>query len=184
MKTAEASTKIKWGIDKAHSEIGFKIKHLMIANVRGTFKDFDGSIYTTGLDFMTAEIDFWLDPSSIDTVDEKRDDHLKSADFFDVEHFKEINFSGNTCEKTDKEHTYILYGDLTIKGIKKQVKMEIEFSGIVRDPWGNQKAIFSINGKINRTDWGLNWNAALEAGGILVGEDVWINCDLQLQKQA
>src|ERR1700740_1320908 len=109
--------KQKWILDPAHSEIGFKVKHLMIANVRGSFNEFDASIYTTGDDFMTAEIDFWLNPASVDTGDEKRDAHLKSADFFDVENFKEINFIGNTYEIVDNDGSYTLYGDLTIKGI-------------------------------------------------------------------
>ena len=176
--------KTKWGIDTSHSEIGFKIKHLMVANVRGNFREFDASIYTTGEDFMTAEIDFWVDPSSINTNDEKRDEHLKSADFFDVENFKEINFTGNTYKEVDKDGSYELYGDLTIKGIKKQVKFSVEFGGVVKDPWGNEKAIFTVNGKINRKDWGLTWNAALETGGVLVSEDVSISCELQLVKQS
>jgi len=183
MKATQSDTTTKWSIDTAHSEVGFKVKHLMIANVRGNFKEFDGSIYTTGEDFMTAEIDFWVNPASVDTGDDKRDEHLKSADFFDVEQYREINFTGNTYEKTSKDGVYLLYGDLIIKGIKKQVKLEVEFSGLAKDPWGNQKAIFQINGKINRKDWGLNWNAALESGGVLVSEDVWINCELQLTKQ-
>ena len=177
-------TKTKWGIDHAHSEIGFKVKHLMIANVRGTFKEFDASIYTTGEDFMSAEIDFWLNPASINTGDEKRDAHLRSADFFDVENFKEINFMGNTYEEVDKDGSYELYGDLTIKGIKKRIKLDVEFGGVVKDPWGNHKAGFTLNGKINRKDWGLVWNGALEAGGVLVGEEVRISCEVELVKQS
>jgi len=184
METTAATTKTKWGIDLAHSEIGFKVKHLMIANVRGTFKEFDASIYTTGEDFMSAEIDFWLNPASVDTGDEKRDAHIKSADFFDAEHFKEINFTANSYEDVDHDGSYELYGDLTIKGIKKRIKLDVEFGGVVKDPWGNEKAVFTINGKINRKDWGLNWNAALEAGGVLVSEDVWISCEVQLAKQS
>jgi len=156
----------------------------MFANVRGTFKEFEASIYTTGEDFMTAEIDCWIDPASINTGDEKRDEHLKSADFFDVENFKEINFTGNTYTEVDKDGSYELYGDLTIKGIKKQVKFDVEFGGVVKDPWGNEKAIFNVNGKINRKDFGLTWNAALETGGVLVSEDVWISCEIQLAKQS
>jgi len=184
METAEVMTKTKWGIDPVHSQIGFRVKHLMITNIRGAFKEFDGSIYTTGEDFMTAEIDFWINPASVDTGDEKRDAHLKSADFFDVENFKEINFTGNTYEEVDKDGSYELYGDITIKGIKKQVKLDVEFGGVMKDLWGNHKAGFTINGKINRKDWGLNWNGVLEAGGVLVGEDVWINCEVQLVKQS
>jgi polyisoprenoid-binding protein YceI len=184
METTEVSSKIKWSLDPAHSDIGFKVKYLLFTNVRGSFEEFDASIYTTGEDFMTAEIDCWINPASINTGDEKRDAHLKSADFFDVENFKEINFTANTYENVDNDGSYELYGDLTIKGIKKQVKLDVEFGGVVKDPWGNHKAVFNINGKINRKDWGLNWNAALETGGVLVSEDVWISCEVQLTKQS
>jgi len=183
MTTTAETTKTKWVIDPFHSEIGFKVKHLMFTNVRGSFKEFEGSIYTTGEDFMSAEIDFWINPASVNTGDEKRDGHLRSADFFDVENHKEINFTANTYENVDKDGSYILYGDLAIKGIKKQIRLEVEFGGIIKDPWGSSKAVFNINGKINRKDWGLNWNTALEAGGVLVSEDVWISCEVQLVKQ-
>jgi polyisoprenoid-binding protein YceI len=182
METTVINTKTKWNIDTDHSEIGFKVKHLMVANVRGSFKEFDGSIYTTDEDFLSAEIDFWINPASITTRNDNRDTHLRSADFFDVENFKEINFTGNTFEKLDEDN-YALYGDLSMKGIKKQIKLNVEFGGVIKDPWGNHKAIFTINGKINRKEWGLNWNAALETGGVLVSDDVWINCELQLAKQ-
>ena len=180
----ENLVKTKWGIDPAHSEIGFKIKYLMITYVRGPFNEFDASIYTTDEDFMTSEIDFWLDPASISTGDEKRDAHLKSAEFFDVENFKEINFIGDSYENVDRDGSYELYGTLTIKGIKKQIKLDVEFGGVMKDPWGNEKAGLTINGKINRKDWDLNWNTALESGGILVGEDVYISCDVLLTKQS
>ncbi|GBL36121.1 UPF0312 protein MW2606 [Filimonas sp.] len=177
-------TKTKWGIDPSHSEIGFKVKHLMISNVRGTFSEYEASIYTTGDDFMSAEIDFWLDPVSVNTRDEQRDGHLKAADFFDVENFKEISFVANTYENVDNAASYELYGDLTIKGITKRIKLDVEFGGVVKDPWGNAKAAFTINGKINRKGWGLTWNAALETGGLLVSEEVWIHCEIQLVKTA
>lgn len=180
----EESTKIKWGIDPVHSEISFKVKHLMITNVKGVFREFDASIYTTGENFMTSEIDFWMNPASVDTGDAKRDEHLKSVDFFDVENHKQISFTGNTYEKVDNDGSYELYGDLTIKGITKQIKLDVEFGGVMKDPWGNEKAGFTINGKINRKDWGLNWNAALESGGVLVSEDVRISCEVQLVKQS
>src|SRR4030095_2446311 len=131
METTAVTTKTKWGIDPVHSEISFKVKHLMITNVRGTFKEFDASIYTTGEDFMSAEIDFWLNPASVDTRDEKRDAHLRSADFFDVENFKEINFTANTYEDVDHDGSYELYGDLSIKGITRQIKLDVEFGGVV-----------------------------------------------------
>ena len=184
MKTTEEQTKIKWALDPAHSGITFKVKHLMITNVKGVFKEFDASIYTTGKDFMTSEIDFWMNPASVDTGDDKRDEHLKSPDFFDVEKYKQISFSGNTYEKVDDEGRYILYGDMTIKGIKKQIKLDVEFSGLAKDPWGNEKAGFTIEGTINRKDWGLNWNAALESGGVLVSDEVRISCEVQLVRKA
>jgi len=180
----ENLVKTKWGIDPAHSEIGFKIKYLMITYVKGTFNEFDASIYTTDEDFMTSDIDFWLDPASISTGDEKRDAHLKSADFFDANNFKEINFIGDSYENVDRDGSYELYGTLTIKGIRKQIKLDVEFGGVMKDPWGNEKAGLTINGKINRKDWGLNWNTALESGGILVGEDVYISCNVLLTKQS
>ncbi len=182
--TKKEPTKTKWGIDPVHSEIAFKVKHLMITNVKGVFKEFDASIYTTGEDFMTSEIDFWMNPASIDTGNADRDAHLKSADFFDVENHKQINFSGNTYEKVDDDGSYTLYGDLIIKGITKQIKLDVEFGGVMKDPWGKEKAGFTINGKINRKDWGLNWNAALETGGVLVSDDVRISCEVQLVKQS
>jgi polyisoprenoid-binding protein YceI len=174
-------TKIKWTIDPFHSEIAFKIKHLMISNVKGVFKEFEASIYTTGDDFMTAEIDCWINPASIDSGNADRDKHLKGADFFDVENHKEINFIANTYEKVDDD-SYELYGDLTIKGITKRIKLDVEFGGVMKDPWGNEKAGFAINGKINRKDWGLEWNSMLEGGGLLVSNDVWISCEVQLSK--
>lgn len=175
-------TKTKWSIDPAHSEVAFKVKHLMIANVKGLFKQFEASIVTTGDNFLTAEIDFTIDPSSIDTGAADRDGHLKGADFFDVENHKQINFVANTIEKGTADGEFAIYGDLTMKGISKQIKLDVEFGGIGQDPWGNTKAGFTVTGKINRKDWDLNWNAALEAGGVLVSDEVKINCDIQLLK--
>jgi polyisoprenoid-binding protein YceI len=154
----------------------------MLTNVKGEFKTFEASIYTTGDDFMTAEIDFWLDPASVDTRNADRDGHLRSGDFFDVENHKQINFVANSYEAVDNDGSYELYGDLTIKGITQRVKLDVEFGGVMTDPWGNKKAGFTINGKINRKDWGLNWNAALEAGGFLLSDDVHISCEVQLMK--
>ena len=184
MESREVMTKTKWAIDPAHSEIGFRVKHLVFSNVRGSFKEFDASIYTTGEDFTSAEIDFRINAASIDTGIEGRDAHLKNADFFDAEQFKEISFTASRLVAADQERHFALYGELAMKGIKKQIKLDVEFGGVVKDPWGNHKAVFSVNGKINRKDWGLNWNAALETGGILVSEDVWINCEVLLMKQS
>lgn len=180
----EILDKTKWVVDASHSEVGFKLKHLMVSTVRGVFKEYDASIYTTNEDFMTAEVDFWINPASIDTGNAQRDDHLRNSDFFDIDHFKEINFTGNTYEVVDKGGNYNIYGELTIKGISKQVKLTVAFGGIMKDPWGNEKAIFSLTGTINRKDWGLNWNMALETGGLLVSDDISINVELQLVKQS
>jgi len=176
------ATKTKWTIDPSHSEIAFKVKHLMIVNVKGVFTEYNASIYTNGDDFTTAEFDFWMNPNSLKTNDEKRDAHLRSADFFDTEHHKEITFRSNTIEKTGDDE-YELWGDLTIKGITKKIKLNVEFGGIQKDPWGGQRAGFTITGKVNRKDWELNWNAALESGGVLVGDNVNIACEVELVKQ-
>ncbi len=173
----------KWSIDPAHSEIAFKAKHLMISNVKGVFREFDASIYTTGNDFSSAKIDFWMNPSSVDTGEKKRDEHLKSADFFDVGNHKKITFVSDSFEKSGKDDRYNLSGNLTIKGVTNRIKLDVEFGGIMKDPYGNEKAGFTINGKINRKDWGLNWNAVLEAGGVMVSDEVRIICEVELLKQ-
>lgn len=183
METKEISTKTKWSIDKAHTEIEFKVKHLMISNIKGSFKEFDGSIYTTGKDFMTSEIDFWLNPKSIQTGDAKRDEHLVSSDFFDTENHKQITFVGDSFSKVDRVGHFELYGGLTMKGITKQIKLNVEFGGVMKDPWGVEKAGFTIHGLIDRNDWGLNWNTTLEAGGLLLSEQIAITCEVQLIKE-
>ncbi len=177
------SGKTKWAIDPTHSEISFKVKYLMITNVKGVFKDFSASVITTGSDFMTKDIEFTLDPGSVDTGAPDRDNHIKSADFLDAEKYGRISFSGNKIEKTDGKGTYILHGDLTIKDVTRPVKLEVEFAGVMKDPWGNEKAGYALMGKVNRRDWDLNWNTALEAGGFLLSDEVTISCDVQLVKQ-
>jgi polyisoprenoid-binding protein YceI len=180
MKTDEMT---KWAIDPAHSKVGFKIKHLMISNVLGSFREFEGEVKTVGNDFSTAAISFTLNSDSVDTDMADRDVHLKSADFFDSEKYPLITFKG-TSLKDLGDDIYELTGLLTIKDVSKNVGLSVEFGGLMNDPWGNQKAGFSINGKINRKEWGLNWNAALEAGGVLLSEDVKIDIDIELVKAA
>lgn len=170
----------RWTIDQAHSEITFKVRHLMIAHVKGTFRTFDASIYTSGKDFTTTQIDLWIDTSSITTGDSKRDEHLKGPDFFDVEIHKQIAFTSADIEKADADGNHALWGELTMKGITKKVQLTVQFGGIIIDPWGNEKAGFTLSGKINRNDWGLVWNTAMETGGILVGEEVKISCEVEL----
>ena len=171
----------KWAIDPTHSEIGFKVKHMMFTNVSGKFDQYDGSIETDENDFTTAKISFSAAIDSIDTRNSDRDNHLKSVDFFDVENHPKLTFTGKSFSKIN-ENNYELVGDLNIKDITKEVKLPVEFSGLMQDSWGNTKVGLNIEGKINRKDWGLNWNSALETGGVLVGEEVKLIIDLQLVK--
>jgi polyisoprenoid-binding protein YceI len=182
MESTQALTRTKWSLDPSHCQIGFKVKHLMVTNVGGVFNGYHGSIYTTGDNFSDAEIDLSINTGSVSTGDSKRDGHLKSADFLDAENFKEINFEGSTL-KTTNESKYVLHGDLSIKGVTKRIKLDVEFNGIVKDPYGNKKAGFEITGKISRKEFGLTWNAALETGGVVVGDEVTINCEIQLIQQ-
>jgi len=176
------TAKTTWVIDPAHSEIAFKVKHLMISNVKGSFGEFKGQLLTDGDDFTTSDISFQINPASISTGAPDRDGHLKSPDFFDVENFKEITFTSGKLAKTGKDE-FALTGDLVIKGISQPVKLDVDFGGLMTDPWGNVKAGFTLDGKINRKDFGLTWNAALEAGGVLVGDEIKLNLDVQLLKQ-
>jgi polyisoprenoid-binding protein YceI len=171
----------KWAIDPTHSKVGFKVKHLMISNVLGSLREFSGEVTTVGNDFSTSAISFSLKAASVDTEMPDRDGHLKSPDFFDAEKYPVITFDANGLKDLGDD-MYELTGSLKIKEVSKPVTLEVEFGGVMSDPWGNVKAGFSISGKINRKDWGLNWNAALEAGGVLVGEEVKINCDIELVK--
>lgn len=180
--TESVVTRTLWSIDPSHSEIGFKIRHLMLTNVKGLFKEYGAEISTDGNDFFSAEVNFWANPNSISTNDDKRDTHLRSSDFFDYEHFNKISFKSTSIEKTNND-LFRMNGELTIRGISKLISLNVEFGGIMKDPWGVEKAGFSITGKVNRKDWGLNWNAVLESGGFLVGDDVTINCEVQLVKQ-
>jgi polyisoprenoid-binding protein YceI len=183
METAvKTSNKTKWAIDPTHSEIAFKVKHLMITNVKGEFRKFHAEIESDGKDFTNASVQATIDASSIFTNEESRDAHLKSADFFDAENYKEITFVGTSFTRKSEDE-YVLNGKLTIKGVTKDVNFTVEFGGITKDPWGNEKVGFSLNGKINRTDFGLNWNAALEAGGVLVSEEVKISAEVQFVKK-
>jgi len=152
----------------------------MIAYVKGTFKTFDASIYTNADDFTTADIDLTIDPSSISTGDTKRDEHLKSPDFFDVAKHKQITFTSSTIGKPGPDGNQELWGELSMMGITKNIKLNAQFGGIVKDPWGNEKAGFTVTGKIKRSDWGLVWNANIEAGGLMVSDEVMILCEIEL----
>lgn len=168
----------KWVLDPTHSELLFKVKHLMITNVKGEFRNFEGAILALGDDFSSAKVTATVAVNSIFTNNEERDNHLKSEDFFNVEKFENITFESTKLEKVDGEN-YRLTGNLSIIGVTKEITLDVEFGGIAVDPWGNKKAGFSLTGQINRKDWGLNWNAALETGGVLVSDAVKISAELQ-----
>jgi len=171
----------KWSIDPTHTEIGFKVKHMMFTNVSGKFVSYDATITTEDDNFENANIEFSADINSINTNNADRDNHLKSGDFFDAENYPKLTFKSTSLTKNGDD--YELTGDLTLKGVTKSVTLPAEISGLMKDPWGNTKVGINIDGKINRKDWGLNYNAALEAGGVLISEDVRLNIELQLVKQ-
>lgn len=176
--------KSKWTLDPTHSEVQFKIRHLMITNVTGEFKNFSADVETEGEDFMTAKISFIADVDSVTTKNEQRDGHLKSDDFFNAEKYPQIKFVATKYENVDDDGSYELYGDLTIRGVTKNIKLDVEFGGIIKDPWGNTRAGFTINGKLDRKAFGLKWNAATEAGQFVVSDDVKIHCNVEFIKQA
>jgi len=171
----------KWALDPTHSEINFKVKHLMISTVTGAIGKFDATLESENEDFSNAKISFTADLNSINTNNEQRDGHLKSPDFFDTEKFPQMTFISDSVSKNSD--ALVVKGNLTIKGITKPIELKAELGGIGKDPWGNTKAGFSFDTKINREDFGLTWNAALESGGVLVSNDVKILGEIQLVKQ-
>ena len=178
----ETTKKTKWGLDSTHSEIGFKVKHMMITNVSGSFGTFDINVETEANDFTSGSFQFSAQVDSISTGNSDRDNHLKSGDFFDAARYPELRFVSTDLKRKNGE-TYELSGDLTIRDVTRPVKFSVEHGGIGKDPWGNEKAGFTLAGKINRTDFNLNWNAALETGGVLVSEEVRLFAEVQLVKQ-
>lgn len=175
--------KERWVSDPSHSELSFRIRHLMISNVRGAFKDFQVTAETNGNDFTDAHITLTAKVASIGTENEQRDKHLRSADFFDAENFPDLKFI-STSMQTSKEGNYVLHGELTLKGITKPVRLDVESGGLISDARHGTKAGFTISGSINRVDWGMSFNRALDTGGVGLGEEVRIFGELQLLKQA
>lgn len=165
-----------WNVDPAHSSVGFVARHLMISKVRGTFRSFTGAI-TVAPDPLASHVEAAVDLASVTTGDDGRDAHLRGSDFFDVEQHPTMTFS-STAVRRDGDG-FLLVGYLTIKGVTRPVAFDLEFDGVTADPWGNLKAGFSASTEINRKDWGLGWNVALEAGGVLLGEKVKIVLDIQ-----
>jgi len=176
----ETLTKTIWTIDQMHSEVQFKVKHLVISTVTGTFNSFEGKLESEDEEFDGAKASFQIDINSIDTNVADRDAHLKSADFFDAENHPHISFEGE-LKKQDVNH-YQLTGPLTMRGVSKEVTLDVELGGTMQDAYGQTKAGFEINGKVNRKEFGLNWSAVTEAGGVVVGDDVKLHLNIQLTK--
>lgn len=185
MMALAANAQTAWNVDASHSKLRFSVVHMMVAETEGKFKVFDGTAESkSDLDFTNAAITFSADASSIDTDDPKRDAHLRSADFFDVEKHPVITFKSTSMRPTGKGKTsYELEGDLTMHGVTKKVKLlAIGAATTVKDPYGNTKYGFRVTGKLNRKDFGLAWNAALEAGGVAVSEEVDLALSIELNK--
>lgn len=170
-----------WKIDRSHSNVGFSVTHLIISEVTGQFKSFDGNIEFSKDDLSDAKINFSIDVASISTENEGRDKHLKSDDFFNAEKFPKISFVGKSIKKVDGKK-YKLVGDFTMRDVTKSITLDVVYNGTVKDPWGNTKAGFKISGEVNRFDYNLKWNNLMEAGGAVVSKEVAISVNLELSK--
>ncbi|QFT89122.1 hypothetical protein FIU87_10730 [Bacillus sp. THAF10] len=173
--------KTVWNIDKSHSSVDFAVKHMMFATVKGGFQEYEAKVVADPTNLTDAEIEFVIDVASIDTRSSDRDAHLRSADFFDVDNHPKMTFVATNIVKAD-ENEYEVTGNLTLRGTTKSETFSVTFEGSGQDPWGNEKAGFSVEGKIKRSDYGLTWNAPLEAGGVLVGDQIKISLQLQAAK--
>ncbi|MEO6831155.1 MAG: YceI family protein [Chitinophagaceae bacterium] len=174
-------TNTTWVADAMHSEIGFKVKHLMISTITGKFGTFDVSVQTQDDDFSTANISFSADVASVSTHQTDRDNHLKSPDFFDVANFPKISFTSTGMTKKD-DGEYDLTGNLTIRDVTKSVSLKVEFGGIAKDPYGNTKAGFTVEGKISRAEFGLKTSILTDTGGVVIGDEIKIHCELEMLK--
>jgi polyisoprenoid-binding protein YceI len=178
---AATSSADNWKIDKPHTSVGFTVSHLVVTKVNGNFDDFDGMINFDGENVENGSVNVTIQMASIDTDNEQRDNHLKSADFFDVEKFPVMTFKSKKIVDEEGKNFKII-GDLTIRDVTKEVTLDAVFNGTIKDPWGGTRAGFSATGKINRQDFGVKWNQALETGGLLVGDEVTINIETELIK--
>jgi len=173
---------MSWTIDSAHTEVNFSVRHMMISNVRGQFQKLSGTVEFDEKNPINTTVDVQIETASVNTKDEKRDGHLKSPDFFDAEKYPYLTFKGKRVDVKDKTHA-VLYGDLTIRDVTREVALDVEFNGQAKSPWGTTSAGFTARTQIKRKNWGLNWNVALETGGFLVGDDININIELEIVKQ-
>lgn len=181
MSTQSTAVKTKWGVDGTHSEVQFKVRHLVISTVTGFFKKFSGAVETDSEDFDGAKVNFSIDVNSIDTNEANRDGHLKSPDFFAAEQYPTIEFKNGLLSK-NSNGDYSLKGDLTIRDVTKPVDLAVEFNGVTKDPWGNTRAGFEVNGKLNRKEYGLSWSAVTEAGNLVVADDVKLHFNVEVVK--
>jgi polyisoprenoid-binding protein YceI len=174
----------KWTVDPTHAEVGFSVRHMMIATVRGRFGAVSGTVTVDERNPRNSKVDVTIDATSIDTRQEMRDNHLRSPDFFDVAQFPKLHFVSKSIEGDPRNGDFRVIGDLTIRDVTREVELKATFEGEGKDPWGNERAGFSATGKLNRTDFGLHWNQALETGGVLVSDEVKLSIDVELVKKA
>ena len=175
--------KTKWNLDGTHSGINFAVRHMVVSKVRGRFAAFSGTLELDDTDLAASTIDVTIDASSIDTGTAQRDDHLRSADFFDVAKFPTLRYQSKRIEKLGKDRFRVI-GDLTIRDVTREVPLDVEYGGRGKDPWGNERAGFTASAAIDRKDFGLQWNQVLETGGVLVGDKIDIDLDIQAVKAA
>jgi len=175
------TNKTKWAIDPYHTEIMFRVKHLVISNITGKFEKFDAGVLTNGDDWNDAQVEFSAEVSSINTGAADRDNHLKSADFFDAVNFPKLIYKSQSFTKSG-DNEFLMSGDITIRGTTRPLKMKVEFGGIMKDPWGNIKAGFELTGKLNRREFGLKWSAVSEAGGMVAADEVKLILNVELAK--
>ncbi len=173
----------QWVLDPAHSELLFKVRHLMISNVTGSFRKYTGTVETSGDDLSTAKVRFSAEIDSLTTNQEQRDAHLLSGDFFDQATYPHLTFESDRLEKVDQEN-YRLHGTLTMRGVSKPITLKVEASPVVTDPYGQAKIGFTVSGTLNRKDFGVSWDAVTEAGGVVVSNEVRLNAEVQFVKQA
>lgn len=173
--------KSNWAVDVSHSAVDFSVKHMMIAKVKGSFHNFEAQISADPQDLTTADIAFQIDLSSVDTRNGDRDAHLKSADFFDVENHPKLLFQATKIVGSG-DGEYEVTGDVTLHGVTRSETFAVTFEGIGKDPWGNEKAGFSAKGSLKRSDYGLTYNAVLETGGVLIGDEVKVSLEIEAAK--
>jgi len=181
MSNLDQLTPGTWTVDTSHSTVGFTARHLMVSKVRGRFATFSGAIHVAD-NPLHSTVEAIVDLASVDTGDEGRDGHLRGTDFFDVEQFPTMTLADTRVKLAGEE--FILEGDLTIKGVTRRVQFELEFEGVTQDPWGGTRAGFAADTEINRKDFGLTWNVALETGGVVVGDKIKVQLEIELVKQA